>query len=425
MIGAALVLMLSAPATGAVRVEMPPARAGESESGRALRGAVARRLLEDGYALVGPDSKRATEVFLRPLQAGVLIVVRSGSSERAEEVPAARDDLLRLEVAHRVLMLLEDEALQTTSSQTLPTAAVGFRGRAPSDAEIQQATAPLVASGFAVVAEDMPSDWAVCVRWEGDEYSVQRGASPPCEGDPLAPATVGPTLDAVVAVEVARLEYDRDAKLEADLGALADSVATADSESESPPLLRSSRPKLIEIPSLNEAEHPTKLAPWGVIRAQGGLEARSLPFEGLYTVEGAGGRGRWGGALRVGFSPTSGSSLRVLDTFISAGPTFRAPVSRRVHLSAALLGGVLVHRYEDLGVELGHRVDAQATAPFSVSLHLGRGVGLLATALLGLSSRARNHRRGDAIIWSRSRFRGGLTLGLEVAFGPNKKREAP
>lgn len=414
----ALALSLGVAPPGAVRVE---SKVTGAESDLApLRGAVTRRLLEGGYALAGLDTPAAAVVTLRRLQGSVLVVIRAGEIERAAEIPAAREDLLRLEVSQHVLVLLEGMTVATTES---PSASVGFRGRAPSDTDIERAVAPLVEAGFVVVGEEVPADWAVCITWEESGVVVQRGEAPPCVGDG-PPPSAGADLTATVAQQAAALRADDEARRDAELEALADTVPETETEPEPGPT-EARDADAWEAERESGKDDPPPRRGWGAVAGFGGAQAR-LGGEGLVGLRGSGGAGRWGGLLSLTFAPSSGGtsstpkSLQVLETFVSVGPVVRGRVSPRLVLWGAVLGGIAAHRSSYNAQPPSESLDANLELPIGLVVRIGRGVGLVVSGHAGVTSRTREYREGGSSIWSRSPFRVGGSLGLEFAFGPQE-----
>jgi hypothetical protein len=125
-----------------------------------------------------------------------------------------------------------------------------------------------------------------------------------------------------------------------------------------------------------------------------------------------------GGIVDVLMVPTSAPDISIFETSVSGGFGWAFALSRTVGLQLQGLGGVQIHRFRQRSAEAGHRVDWTAELPVGVSLRVARGLQIDLMVRAGRSGRAREHRVDDVVVWSRSAWRIGGSVGLSYGWRP-------
>jgi hypothetical protein len=125
-----------------------------------------------------------------------------------------------------------------------------------------------------------------------------------------------------------------------------------------------------------------------------------------------------GGLLDVVVLPTSAPDISIFESSVTGGPSYALALSPSVALQLQALGGVQVHRYRQRGAAPGVRVDWTAELPVGVSLQVARGLQIDLMVRAGLSGRPREHRVDDMVVWSRSAWRIGGSVGLSYGWRP-------
>lgn len=148
-----------------------------------------------------------------------------------------------------------------------------------------------------------------------------------------------------------------------------------------------------------------------------GLRLRQPEATGVAQLIAVAQRSGVGALVRAEVAPSSATRLVIVDTTISAGPSWWTPLGRRVDLGLALAAGVLVHRYRFGGEPARYATDFNAMLPAWLGVHVTRGFGVQFGLAAGVSSRQRVHFSGQSRIWSRDRLRVSATLGLHYDWG--------
>lgn len=401
MIAVALAVAL-APAP--VYVETAPGPEAAAET-RSLRDQLMLRLLEEGYPLA-PSAEHATRTLrVEPTPAGIRVQAQ-GQDTLAFEV--ATGPVLPLEAVHRAM-----EALDEVTPRPLPAGAepprvaVHVEGAEPETlrhALVQQ----LLARRSTVVPPDAAPDAVLCVQARTNALALARAAN--VQGCTDAPHPRVVALDPQAGPDPVALAASLDAVL-------------VHGTKPSP------RPDPVEIEPLDpvpaagltaEREPPADGRGLAVR-----LGARTGIFGRLTAADAAvgsslrvGGEPGLGGIVDVLLVPTSAPDVSILETSVSGGLAWTIGLSRTVALQLQGLGGAQVHRFRQRGADPGIRVDWTAELPVGVSLRVARGLQIDLMVRAGRSGRAREHRVDDVVVWSRSAWRIGGSVGLSYGWRP-------
>jgi hypothetical protein len=120
---------------------------------------------------------------------------------------------------------------------------------------------------------------------------------------------------------------------------------------------------------------------------------------------------RLGVHLTTGLSDSSAGQLEVLEGQALVGLGYRLIDTGRLRLEAAVMGGLLVHHYAS-ALDSGNRTDELGLMAFTGDVRVWRHVGLELRVAPGLSETEYTQLAGDAVTWSRSRFRIEAGAGL-------------
>ncbi|MCA9709400.1 MAG: hypothetical protein KDK70_26400, partial [Myxococcales bacterium] len=125
-----------------------------------------------------------------------------------------------------------------------------------------------------------------------------------------------------------------------------------------------------------------------------------------------------GGLFDVLMVPTSAPDISIFETSIGAGFGWMWAVTPSVGIHLQGIGGVQIHRYRQRGAQTGHRYDWTVEVPLGTSLRLARGLELDLAIRGGRTGRAREHRVDDVVVWSRTAWRIGASVGLSYGWRP-------
>lgn len=411
VIVAALALALApAPVYVEAVVGSDPASIGTEASGtRSLREQLMLRLLEEGYPLA-PSADRATRTLRVEATSDGIRVEARGEDTRTFEV--ATGAVLPLEAVHRAM-----EALDEVTPRAEPTGAptrrhalhveVGPSAGASPEALRGRLVGELLARHITVVPADAAPDAVLCAEERGDALALSRAADVEgCRADPRGSQRVA----------LQQAEPDP-AALQASLDAL---------------LAAPTEAPLLEIEALEPANGPTTpglTTPRTPASSDRRLALRVGARTGIYgrltaadAAVGAslrvGGEPGPGALLDVLMVPASAPNISIFETSVSGGFGWMFALSRVVGLHLQALGGVQVHRFRQRGADPGHRVDWTAELPVGVSLRVARGLQIDLSVRGGRSGRAREHREDDVVVWSRSAWRIGGSVGLSYGWRP-------
>jgi len=405
VIALAIALAL-APAPVYVETAPGPDAAGET---RSLRDQLMLRLLEEGYPLA-PSAEHATRTLRVEPTADGIRVQAQGQDTRTFEV--ATGPVLPLEAVHRAM-----EALDEVTPRAEPTVAepprvaVHVDGAEP-EALRRSLVQVLLDRQSTVVPPDAAPDAVLCVEARGDALALARAAD--VEGCRDA---ASPKLVALAGSDPAKAQPDPVA-LEASLDELL-----------APRAETSPDPSLADIEPADPVPAAGLAARREVSDDGRGVAVRLGARTGLYgrvtAADAAVGTslqvGREpgpGGILDVLVVPTSAPDVSIVETSVSGGFGWMFGLSRTVALQLQGLGGVQVHRYRQRGADPGVRVDWTAELPVGVSLRVARGLQIDLMVRAGRSGRSREHRVDDVVVWSRSAWRIGGSVGLSYGWRP-------
>jgi hypothetical protein len=401
VIATALALAL-APAP--VYVEAAP---GAEDAGtRSLQDQLMLRLLEEGYPLA-PSAEHATRTLrVEPTAEGIRVQAY-GEDTRAFEV--ATGPVLPLEAVHRAM-----EALDEVTPRAEPTGAAPPRhavhvvaaGDGPSPEALRRTLVrQMLARRITVVPPDAAPEAVLCAEDRGEALALSRAADVDgCGEDPRLVALDHAEPDPV--------------ELDASLDALLADPAEAPRPLDIRPLGPADG-----VPAAGIATPRTPVSNGRGVALR--LGARTGIYGRLTSADAA-----VGSSLRVGrepgpgavldvlMVPTSAPDISIFETSVSGGLAWMLALTPTVALQLQGLGGVQIHRFRQRGDEPGHRVDWTAELPVGVSLRVARGLQIDLSVRAGRSGRAREHRVDDVVVWSRSAWRIGGSVGLSYGWRP-------
>lgn len=408
--GAAALALAFALAPAPVHVEAAPGP--EPAETRSLRDQLMLRLLEEGYPLA-PSATQATRTLRVEPTASGLRVEAEGEDTRRFEV--ATGPVLPLEAVHRAI-----EALDEVTPRPAP------RGSAAPRVALHVEATPVEISPEAVrrslvrrllerqrtvVPLDAEPDAVLCVTDQGDALALSRAdQADGCRLQPRAEARL-------VGLEPVGLEAEPDPVA---LGSSLDALLTEDDPT--PP--RAVVPAIDPVrtaPAVGlstERERASEhRGPAVRVGARTGIYGRLTAADAaIGTSLRVGGEPGPGGLLDVLMVPTSAPDISIFETSVSGGFGWMFAVSPTVALHVQGLGGVQVHRFRQRGQDPGHRVDWTAEVPLGASLRVARGLRIDLSVRAGRSGRAREHRVDDVVVWSRTAWRIGGSVGLSYGW---------
>lgn len=414
VIVAALALAL-APApvyVEAVPVSDPPLGAEPgAESTRSLRDQLMLRLLEEGYPLAptAEDATRTLRVEATPR--GIRVQAR-GEDTRTFEVSTGA--VLPLEAVHRAM-----EALDEVTPRTHPTGAPTPRhalyvdaspagpGASP-EALRRTLVQRLLERRITVVPPEADPDAVLCAESRGNVVALSRASD--VEG--CREASLTPQLVALEQDEPERVA------LEASLDTLLPDPTQVQPSLEIEPIGPANGPATV---GLSSSRTPASEGRGVVVRigARTGIYGRLTAADAAVgTSLRVGGEPGPGALLDVLMVPASAPDISIFEASVSGGFGWMFALSRTVGLHLQGLGGVQVHRFRQRGADAGHRVDWTAELPVGVSLRVARGLQIDLSLRAGRSGRAREHRVDDVVVWSRSAWRIGGSVGLSYGWRP-------
>ena len=375
----------------------------ESRETRSLRAQLMLRLLEEGYPLA-PSAEHATRtLYVTPTGGGLRVEAR-GLDIQAFEV--ATGPVLPLEAVHRAMQALDEVTPRAEPTAVPPprfAVHVTDAPEATSAEAVRQALVDrLLAANGAVVPLDAKPDGVFCAEALGDDLSLSRGQS--IEECGLQPAVVPMDDDQL---DTAALD-----------DSLEELMRDPDVVDLQPRDTTSTKPTPRDLETTTDQE-PTPRS--GKTRIRVG--ARAGIFGRISSADAAVGTslrvGREpgpGGILDLAMLPTSAPDISIFETSVSGGFGWMFAVSPIVALRVQGLVGVQIHRFRQRGDQTGHRVDWTAEIPVGTSLRLARGLRLDLTVRGGRSGRDREHRVDDVIVWARSAWRIGASVGLSYGW---------
>jgi len=388
----------------------PPAIAIETDATDAhLRGALIRRLLEEGRAIAPRTTTVAIVVVVRSLRHSVLIEASQAGQTTTAEIDRADPEVMALEVAHATIDAIRRlETAGPTEPPQVPRVALHFVGFEPDPAYFAEATETLLEAGFAVVGSKVSAEWTLCVWREGDRgFVFQRTQASDCPASP--PAAAPQPLVAGVKTEAnAQAETITEALLN-------DLQASIEARPAAAPMAIPSAPPATERP------RPPR---WFEVRVDAGPLFRLQPIDVGANMSLAMGAGHWGGMARVEWMPSLGT-VNVLDTAATIGPSVGWNLGQRSRICVQLLGGLLIHRAKFETEPVIHRFDFTASLPLWFDLRIARGLGLHLGASAGIATVTRTHSVGSpeawTVVWTRSPVRVSVFLGIHYRATWNRR----
>lgn len=411
MIGAALALVL-VPAP----VYVETAQGADPTETASLRDQLMLRLLEEGYPLA-PSAAQATRTLrVEPTPGGIRVEAEGEDTRRFE---VATGPVLPLEAVHRAM-----EALDEVTPRPAP------RGAAPPRIAVHVEAPPaaispeelrrmlvhqLLERQSTVVPADADPDAVLCAEGRGEAIALSR-----------ANDADGCGLESELSAKLVGIESpESGAKPEPDAVALDSSLDTLLATDDPTPRHRVTPERVPVGPapaaSLTDAREaePARRGTAVRIGARTGVYGRlSAADAAIGTSLRVGGEPGPAGLFDVLLVPTSAPDISIFETSIGAGFGWMFSVSPIVALHAQGLGGVQIHRFRQRGAQTGHRVDWTAELPLGASLRLSRGLRLDLLVRAGRSGRDREHRVDDVVVWSRSAWRIGGSVGLSYGWRP-------
>ncbi|MCH9680900.1 MAG: hypothetical protein K0V04_05670 [Deltaproteobacteria bacterium] len=398
----ALLVLAMAPAPVFVEPVAIPA----DRDTRSLHDQLMMRLLEEGYPLA-PSADHATRTLrVQPTEDGIRVEAR-GQDVQAFSVTTG--PVLPLEVVHRAMEALDEVTPRASllDEQPSPRIAVHVEqtpeGLSPETVR-RLLVERLLARRGTVVPLDAAPDSVLCADGEGDALSLSRG-------DDVGDCGHMPQLIAVV-------DDDPDPQV---LSNSIDQLLSDSRSSERSTVGTITPARSTPTAGLVTDREPSTRTDGTAIR----IEARTGLYGRLSAADAAVGTtlrvGREpgpGGLFDIMLLPSSAPNIAVFETSISAGFGWMWTLSDTVALYLRGLGGVQVHRFRQRGGQTGHRADWTLEAPLGTSLRLARGLRLDLSVRGGLARRPREHRVADEIVWARSQWRVGGSVGLSYGWRP-------
>lgn len=397
---AAAVVLVPAP----VFVETAPTE-GSAET-RSLRDQLMLRLLEEGYPLA-PSADQATRTLrVEPTPDGIRVQAHGEDTRRFE---VATGPVLPLEAVHRAM-----EALDEVTPRATPLRASGPRvavhvGTPPpstsSEALRRTLVHRLLGRDHTVVSVDDEPDAVLCV--DGRDDALALSTADDADG-------CGPDPDArLVALDDA--EPDPEA-----LDASLDALLTADDPTPRRPPVPAVRPRgttpAVGL-STERTAPPEPRGPAVRLGARAGVYGRLTAADAAVASSlRVGGEPGPGGLLDVLMVPASAPDISIFETSVSGGFGWMFAVTPVMALHLQGLAGVQIHRFRQRGAEAGVRVDWTAEVPVGASLRVARGLRIDLSVRAGRSGRDREHRVDDVVVWSRSAWRIGGSVGLSYGW---------
>lgn len=386
----------------------------------ALRGWLGARLIEEGYDLAPSEASAASVVRVSTAGTG-LAVVASGSGIRSYAVEAGPSAVQRLEVLHRAMQGVEATA-STPARAPGPGVVVHFSG-ATNDELFAAVANAAAAQGTTVRAQAQPGDALLCVAVRGDLAEFALGPAQ----DGCAPSDFVATVSndgqrRRTAVDVMqRLEQltqpvasqglvpepsGQDPQLRRIVG---DGERSAGAAAYLPPAeygagVSVSAPG--DLPAMHgEPRAELRIAAEGGIMARGAIDAGMRARARVGRINGLGGR------FEVGVVPSTGTQIRVVDTFLMVGPDWHVGIGERVHLLLSATMGADIHTFTT-DVNTAADVDWALALPIGASIALRGGTRLHAMVHPGLSGVDTSHARRNLPGWERTAWRVGVSVGF-------------
>lgn len=377
---------------------------GATDAGR-FQGELVLRLVEEGFA-VGDDAD--ARLSFRMEDDHVVVVATSESGDASVSVQRSGGaPVLALELVHQSAALLRSLHLAPSNADAHERATV-LETTSGDPAVSSELARLLVDRGYVLVGDAGAARWRICVDERDEGFAVAvvdaEESCEPAKGDARV------VENAAQGVEAALLSATWPEEAAPD---------EADPVSDPAPTLRPPKTRDRSPPPVAP---PASVPPWrfglGVL---GGVQGRLRAAEGVVGLVVDALHPVGAGVLaRVALVPSRGADVRVLDTFVAVGPTFRSRVRGRISFGIAVAAGLHVHRFR-FGAELGRSVDANIEVPLGLGVQLVGGLDLTVDALAGFVTTPIEHTTRGHPVWSRDRFRFGGAVGLRYTWGRGRR----
>ncbi|TPV94797.1 MAG: hypothetical protein B7733_13370 [Myxococcales bacterium FL481] len=171
-------------------------------------------------------------------------------------------------------------------------------------------------------------------------------------------------------------------------------------------------------------DEPVNLEPEDAHGWRVGGDVGALARLGGWTSQiGVTARGHWwhgfGAAASGWFAPGRGENLRVLDSYLMAGPAWARQLSPRAEFGWALLAGVALHRAQFTGERRVVRAYFAAGLDLRFSWRVSTRWAVTAAGQLGGAEQGAGHHlaaTGEPL-WRRGPVRAGISVGAELQWG--------
>lgn len=364
-----------------------------------LYGEIALRLLEAGYPL--REAKAASVRLIFERTDGRYEVAANANAKRFR-TRAAPKPVELLELQHLALEATRvgSQAVALETDDTIDVV-VEFDhaidpGRVPG--LMGRIVDVLVAEELVVVPNGRAADWRLCVDIEADEVRsfVVDGFEPCTGGGPGRPGMIG--LEANII----------DMWTNADLGGEIE-PPTVDGPDDEP------APPMLE---------PSRATGWRLGVGAGGWVRRSHVDPALVLGLRGHGTSGFGAAVSATIVPGSAPELRVLDSYVLAGPAWATRLGDRGELGVALMAGVAIHhlRWVD-GPSESPLVRFASGLDVAASWFVTDALALAFVLSPGASTHSQRHYLGrpddddKELVWQRGPVRLGAMLRLDYRWG--------
>lgn len=403
----ATAVVLAAPPMVEIDTSGIDAALGATDAGR-FQGELVLRLVEEGFAVGGDADARLS---FRVENDRVVVVAMSESGETSVSVQRGGETsggtpVLLLELVHQSAALLRSLDLESSTPGAHERATVLETSSVDPSLSSELASL-LLDRGYVLVGDARSARWRVCV----DEREVGFAVSVVDAGERCEPALAEARVvdDAARGVEAALLSATWPDEEEEE---------AASDDTDPAPTIRPPKTRDRSPPPPDSPAPSAPAASWrfglGVL---GGVQGRLRAAEGVVSLVVDALHPVGAGVLaRVALVPSRGADVRVLDTFVAAGPTYRSKVRGRLSFGIGVAAGLYVHRFR-FGAEVGRRVDADVEVPLGLGIQLVGGLDLTVDALAGFVTTPIEHTTRGLPVWMRDRFRLGAGVGLRYTWG--------
>lgn len=396
-------LLALALAPAPVYVEAAPDA--ETSQDRSLRDQLMLRLLEEGYPLA-PTARDATRTLRVETTEEGIRVEAHGENTRSFEV--ATGPVLPLEAVHRAMEALDEVTPRAAPEGAPPQRYAVYVHSTPPETSPEVVRRALVRTLLdqrrAVVPLDANPDGVLCAQSQGHALELSHGADVGSCGPPIRRIALPQSQPDPV-------------MLDDSVEDLIDAPTAARDAVPGPPVTKAS--PLATGLTTDREPRPGRGATAVRIGARTGIYGRiSSADAAVGTTLRVGREPGPAGLFDLLMVPTSAPDISIFETSIGAGFGWMWAVTKTVGIRLQGIGGIQIHRFRQRGAETGHRYDWTAEVPVGTSLRLTRGLDLDLAVRGGRTGRAREHRVDDVVVWSRSAWRIGASVGLSYGWRP-------